>query len=273
MFDEKLIEKLKLLEIQDLPEGELKPLYIELNTMNLEHTVDLCRINRADYFLEDFKNNEISLVKMDPNVFIDELENPLKDQTFRLDEETEFNMTTTFARYYGQSWTLELEDEDWRWYQFGWGGMSVRLKINLYDFMEEIFRLNELFYNYQCFFGKINYIEPKEIEVWRKRLEGLTLLDQNGHGVAKSFFKIRKSVSDEKEARFIYSYEPSNHFEKSNVRIDDQNICKYPFYWANVLKEVLIDYRMGEKEYESYVAKLRDCGLTCEIERSKVDLG
>ncbi len=49
-------------------------------------------------------------------------------------------------------------------------------------------------------------------------------------------------------------------------------ICKHPFDWGSIVKEVLVDSRMNTSQFSAYKQNLEQAGLTCTIKHSTVSL-
>jgi hypothetical protein len=140
--------------------------------------------------------------------------------------------------------------------------------------MHELTNVKDEFFMHHYFVGKVEYYDEIDIDVWLANSHYSDFLDTIGHNTAMSLMVLRSDFEEEKEIRILYDYRPQDSaFMKNEVKItgtEPYRICKHPFNWNSIVKEVLIDSRMNVKDFESYKESLTKAGLTCKIERSEV---
>lgn len=272
MLNKDINREIQRADFQGKTKEEIKPLYIERNAFGISVNSSVFRIFQSHFFLDDVANSEISLVNINPLVFGDNYENPLLDKDFIEEGGDTITLNGVVENYYGLSWTEEEQDESWRWNDFTHGKFGVRVKVSLIDLMNEINNIKNNFFMLNYFVGKVSYHKVKEIDEWVSESHYTHFLDSLGQLSALSLMALRKDFEDEKEIRLLFSYMPDgNEFVQNEVSVNNY-ICKHPFQWNSVVKEVLVDPRMAETAYLDYKKNLIKHGLTCEIKRSLVSL-
>ncbi len=277
MMNEDINQKIRRADFQGKSKEEIKPLYIKRNTFGIpDNVVDIYRIFQANFFLGDVVNSEISLVRIHPLVFGDSYENPLLDKNFREESGELSTLNGIVKNFFGLSWTEEKEDEKWRWTEFTHENFGVRVQVSLPKFLDEIFNTKDNFFMFNHFIGKVSYYDKSEIDEWISESHHTEFLDLLGHASALSLTALQNDFEDEKEIRFLYKYRPDyNEFAKNYVKLNGQApslICKHPFNWSNIVKEVLVDSRMSTSKFSTYQQALKQAGLTCTIKRSTVSI-
>ncbi|MDD3594816.1 hypothetical protein [Sulfuricurvum sp.] len=276
MSKEEINEEIRKADFRGESKEEIKPLYIKRNTFGISDDItEIYRIFQAEFFLQDVKNSEISLVHIHPLVFNDSYENPLLNKAFYTEEGNLVTLNGIVENFFGLSWTEEKEDEGWRWKEFTHGEYGVRVQVSLPEFLEELFNTEDDFFMLHYFIGKVSYYDSSEIEKWISESHYTNFLDSLGHASALSLTALRNDFEDEKEIRILYEYRPSdNNFAKNIVQITKKlhPICKHPFNWNAVVKEVLLDPRLNDTQFVEYKQALERAGVKCSIERSKVKI-
>lgn len=276
MLNEDINREIQKADFQGKTKEEIKPLYMRSNAFGVSIDSDIFRIFQSQYFMEDIKNSEISLVNIHPLVFGDPYENPLLDKPFREEGGELITLNGIVEDYYGLSWTEEEKDEEWRWGEFTHGKYGVRVKVSLSELLDEINNVKDEFFMLHYFVGKVSYHDRSEIDDWVSNSHYSQFLDSLGQLSALSLTVLRDDFEDEKEIRLLYSYMPNdNDFVKSQITINGlapNKVCKQPFKWDRVVKEVLIDSRMNNSEFKLYKNTLKQSGLTCAIKRSSVNI-
>lgn len=273
ILNEDINKEIQRADFQVKSKEEIKPLYIRRNAFGVSVDSDVYRIFQSKYFLEDIKNSEISLVNIHPLVFGDPYENPLLNKPFREEGGELITLNGIVENYFGLSWTEEENDEEWRWSEFTHGSYGVRVKVSLSQLLNEINNVKDNFFMLHYFVGKVAYHDASEIDDWVNNSHYTQFIDSLGQLSALSLTKLRDDFEDEKEIRLLYSYMPNdNDFVKNMVTIcgtAPNEICKHPFKWNGVVKEVLIDSKMSDQEFELYKTTLNNSGITCNIKRSR----
>jgi len=266
LINEEVNNEINKLNFQGKSNEELKNLYIKRNSLNVNPESFIYRTCRADFLINDIKNSIITFTKICSDTYGDILENPLRNKEF-IDNNEKFTLGF-LDNYYALCWTYDATDNKWRWDKFLEGGTGVRIKVSLYKLMDRLMNTKDNYFMMHYFAVKVNYKDFKEIDDLTSTNDYTQFLDSLGQRAALSVATLSDSLEDEKEIRTIYSYTPENRFIVDNVKIEN-NRCKLPFDWNEVIEEVLIASYLPIDTYNSIVSELKNLGISCAIERSQ----
>lgn len=154
-------------------------------------------------------------------------------------------------RLYGQSWSL-TRDSDAMWRIYSKNNMSVRIK-STFGKMMKLMNLTRAFTFTGSCFGRVKYVDQKELDLWLKNVEKLGW-GKSLRKPAESLFLKRKPFAHENEIRFII-YEDKLDVEGNSRSIKDAYFLE--FDPLKIIEEIAIDPRLDVSKAKEQTSQLK----------------
>lgn len=241
------------------------------NAFDIPLETPIFRIFQFKYFIEDVKNEQLTLVKPAPETWGDPLENPLLNHEFPYENGKVVTFKEIMNKYWGLSWTIDDVESYANWLNFSHNNLAVRVKTTVHKLLDRIMNLQNIYFMIDYHIGKVEYCNEKEILDWISNSSYLDFIDSLGQSTAISLMTLCDDLTDEKEIRLVYSYGPQedNKWVKENVIIAD-GLCRHPFSWENVVDEIIFGPSTTQKEYIDSNDILNTLNIRCPINKSSL---
>ncbi len=231
--------------------------FLNINAVDLDLSEEIFRIFNFDYFLNDLKDNNLTLVR--PHKWQDPFENFLLNSVGELDDGTPVGFENIRDVYYGQCWSLKKEcDGLWRNYK-GNSEFATKIKTTTRKLFELAYDINYTFHNLSYFIGKVEYVTDDEIADFFKTKVDFSNY-QSGLEFAQTMLIKRKSFEYEDEVRLIVR-------DKAK-RNDD--LLRIPMNINDLVNEIIFDPWIKPDLYEQKKNELIANGYTGIITRSSL---
>jgi hypothetical protein len=231
--------------------------YLNINSVELDLTENIFRIFNFDYFVNDFKDKMLTLVR--PTKWQDPFENFLLNSVGEMDDGTEVGFENIRDLYYGQCWSLKEEcDGLWRNYK-GENEFAIKVKTTTNKLFDLAYDINYTFHNLSYFIGKVDYVTDDEIaEFFKNKVDFSNY--QSGLEFAQTMLIKRKSFAYEEEVRLIIR-------DKAKTNSD---ILRIPMNLNNFIEEIIFDPWVKPDIYEQKKNEILALGYTGIITRSSL---
>lgn len=231
--------------------------YLDLNSIDLDLSEEIFRIFNFEYFLNDLKDNKLTLVR--PHIWQDPFENFLLNSIGELDDGRLVSFENIRDVYYSQCWSLKKEcDGLWRNYK-GNSEFAVKVKSTTRKLFELSYDITYTFHYLSYFIGKVQYVTDEEIaEFFKSKVDFSNY--QSGLEFAQTMLMKRKSFEYEDEVRLI-------------VRDKDKrndNLLRISMNINDLVEEIIFDPWIKPDLYEQKMNELIENGYTGNITRSSL---
>lgn len=229
--------------------------YLNINAINLDLNENIYRIFNWDYFINDLKNNKLTL--MHPHEWQDPFEFFLLNSRGQLPDGRLVGFEPIRDSYYGQCWSLK-DDCDGIWRNFkGSNNCVLKAKATSKKLFEVLYNINDPFHYISYFIGKVDYVTDDTITDFFK--ERINLGDfQSGIEFATTLLIKRHAYAYEEEVRIIVHKQGHGRFYQTNIN-------------PNLLyDELILDPWLKPDEFENKKIELRNAGFTGKISRSSL---
>jgi hypothetical protein len=228
--------------------------YLDNNSINLDLSENIYRIFNFDYFLNDFKQNTLTLVR--PSKWDDPFENFLLNAEGELEDGRTVSFESLRNSYYAQCWSLNDEcDGLWRNYK-GKKEFAIKVRTNAKKLFNELYDFSDEFHTLNYFIGQVEYVSDKDIiDFFENKVDFFNY--QSGVELAQTMLIKRKSFSYEKEVRIIAKNSSTN---------SDQFSINTTF--NNWIDEIIFDPWVNIDLFEEKKQELIDAGYIGKISRS-----
>jgi len=231
--------------------------YLNINAVNLDFTESIYRIFNYDYFITDFKDKELTLVR--PLMWKDPLENFLLNSEGELEDGTIVGFEPIRDSFYSQCWSLKEEcDGLWRNYK-GTNEFAIKIKTNTQKIFDLIYDITNKFHYLSYFIGKVDYVTDDEIMEFFKDKINFTNY-QTGLEFAQTLLIKRRSFSYEEEVRIIVRDSNKNNTD----------LLKIPLDLNHLIEEIIFDPWIKPEIYEEKRKEIIALGYTGKISRSSL---
>lgn len=253
----------KIIEIDFTNHGDsindvtYKNAFLNINAVDLDLSEEIFRIFNFDYFLNDLKDNKLTLVR--PHKWQDPFENFLLNSVGELDDGTPVGFENIRDMYYGQCWSLKKEcDGLWRNYK-GNSEFAIKVKTTTRKLFELAYDINYTFHNLSYFIGKVEYVTDDEIADFFKTKVDFSNY-QSGLEFAQTMLIKRKSFKYEDEVRLIV--------RDKHKRNDD--LLRIPMSINDLVDEIIFDPWIKPDLYDQKRSEIIATGYTGNITRSSL---
>lgn len=216
-------------------------------------------IERLTQVFDDKKN---TLVK--PLMWDDPFENLVFQQTATLNDGQTVSFDSIREKFYGQCWTLNIEETDALWRIYSPNKDGVRVKTTLRKLFDNFYDPTNKWAMIAFYIGKIKYETSAEIQAFFEDPENLDMIfDTSGEGSVQTLLVKRTEFRHEDEVRIIFSADSETYDTSSRI-------YQYDFDPNTMLDELLFDPRFDETLYASKTAEFIAKGFTNTIDKSKL---
>jgi hypothetical protein len=231
--------------------------YLNINSVDLSLNEEIFRIFNFDYFLNDLKDNKLTLVR--PHKWQDPFENFLLNSMGELEDGTPVSFENIRDVYYGQCWSLKKEcDGLWRNYK-GNSEFAIKVKTTTRKLFDLAYDINYKFHYLSYFIGKVEYVTDDEIADFFKTKVDFSNF-QSGLEFAQTMLIKRKYFEYEDEVRLI--------IRDKNQRHDD--LLRIPMNINDLCDEIIFDPWITPDLYEQKKKEIVTNGYTGNITRSSL---
>jgi len=231
--------------------------FLNINAVDLDLSEEIFRIFNFDYFLNDLKDNKLTLVR--PHKWKDPFENFLLNSVGELEDGTLVDFENIRDMYYGQCWSLKKEcDGLWRNYK-GNSEFAVKVKTTTLKLFELAYDINYSFHNLSYFIGKVEYVTDNEIANFFKYKVDFSNY-QSGLEFAQTMLIKRNSFEYEGEVRLIVRDKTKRNDDLLRIQIDINDL----------VDEIIFDPWIKPDLYEQKKNELIANGYTGNITRSSL---
>jgi len=232
-----------------------------LNFDNIDWDTPIYRVYPIERLSQVFNDKKNTLVK--PLMWDDPFENLVFQQTATLDGQT-VSFDSIRETFYGQCWTLNIEETDALWRIYSPNKDGVRVKTTLRKLFDNFYDPTYKWAMIAFYIGKINYETSSEIQAFFEDPENLEMIfDTSGAGSVQTLLVKRTEFIHENEVRLIYS-------ANSETSDTTSRIYQYNFDPNSILDELLFDPRFDDGLYLTKKAEFIAQGFTKVIEKSKL---
>lgn len=201
----------------------------------LDPESEIYRIFRVDFLLKDLREGTNTLVNPCYETQGDDLENPLKHTSFKVDGADHRLFRGMMAEYYAQSWSLDPVD----WGTFGEGHDVIRVRVKAGRLFDRLMDQDDPFCSLYYHIGIIAYDDAQAIRDQLDAASYCDFLDSRGYGLLKTVMKIRSDFQKEKEVRLVYIRSPRDGYNtplKHAVFGDQKQFCSHQYDWTGVIE-------------------------------------
>lgn len=234
-----------------------------LNFENFDPETPVYRVYHIDRLLELFTQRKNTLVK--PVLWDDPFENIVFQQTALLQNGQKVYFSNIRERYYGQCWTLNIEETDALWRIYSSEKKGVRVKTTIGKLWDSYYNPNYKWAMVAFYIGKIQYDTLDEIKSFLENPDNLDMIfDASGVGSIQTLLIKRMEFKHENEIRLVYA---------ANTETDDMAkvIFQYDIDPNDLIDEILFDPRFDD--VDSFAARemeIRKFGFIKPIDKSKL---
>lgn len=232
--------------------------YMNINAINLDLTESIYRIFNYNYFVNDFKDKKLTLVR--PHKWQDPLENFLLNSEGELKDGTIVGFEPIRDSFYSQCWSLKEEcDGLWRNYK-GTNEFAIKIKTNTKKLFDLIYDSTNKFHYISYFIGKVDYVTDDEFINFFK--DEINFNDyQSGLEFAQTLLMKRKSFSYEEEVRIIVRNDNKNYTD---------DLLRIPFDLNHIIEDIIFDPWIKPDIYEEKKKEIIALGYKGKITRSSL---
>lgn len=268
--NEEIASQIRRADFQGKSKEEIKPLYAELNSFDIELDRPIFRIFQLNYLKQDIGNNQLTHIKASPKTWGDPFENPLLNFEYIDKPNSEpYTLNGIVGNLFALSWTKDNIEKKDRWDDFSHGQPSVRIKTTPRRLLERVMHIEDTYFMLHHYIGGVQYLSGKNIKKWRRNTPVVEHLDSLGQGIVLSLMALRTKFSDEEEIRLVYTHIPNDAMPwiSTNVQFVG-DLCKHPFSWKEIIDEIIVGPNVpdgGEKEIREFMSAH---GIVCHIKNS-----
>ena len=265
-----------LIDFNKIEPKQLKPLYIECNTIDIELETPIYRIISYERLKETLKTQSLSMSK--PKTWPDPYETFLMNNKARTKDGAIVSFEEIRDRIYCQCWSLREECEG-LWKTHAKNAKDeykyVKIKSNANKLMEYLYDTNNIFHYLSYFIGRVKYFEEDFFEDLIKDGVG-----QYFNSIMSSYMAIihsllikRKAFEYEDEVRLIFNVSEKEDVDHSAV-INNWDLTSDYFTYKidinNVIEEITFHPYLDEGEYLIYEQEIKALGYKGEINHSNL---
>lgn len=263
-------------ELDRAPYEKVQPLYARLNAMGVDPLTPIYRIMSLSNFCEDITNGGMTFVNVGPEIWGDELENPVRSLKFP-DQATggDICIEQLMRTYYATCWSAHEHESLYAWNQFGRASTRIRIGTTLGKLLHALMSQSDHFYFLRYFAGKVQYRTVSDIIKWRNSVPLDDLLDNQGLALAASLMVLKDDLQQEEEMRIVYSHLANDTWTKKNVVITKHpqaanGLARVPINWSEVLTDITVKSTFPMNSAQALQQVLTQNQLTCPIKTSSL---
>jgi hypothetical protein len=233
-----------------------------LNFDDINWDTPIYRVYPIERLTQLFGEKKDTLVK--PQMWDDPFENLVFQQTATLSDGQTVYFDNIRHKFYGQCWTLNIEETDALWRIYSPEKDGVRVKTTLRKLFDNFFDPTYKWAMISFYIGKIMYESAAQIQKYFEEPDNLQMIfDTSGEGSVQTLLIKRTEYKHENEVRLIYS---------ANGETNDtaSNFYQYSFAPNEILDELLFDPRFDNDLYATKKAEFITQGFVGQIDKSKL---
>ncbi|MEN8890464.1 MAG: hypothetical protein ABF239_03955 [Wenyingzhuangia sp.] len=244
-----------------LNDNDYKDEYLEINSVDLDLNENIYRIFNYEYFLNDLKDNMLTLVH--PHKWQDPYENFFLNADGIRDDGLEISFENVKNSFYSQCWSLKEEcDGLWRNYK-GINEFAIQVKTNAKKLFSSIYDINNTFHYLSFFIGKVDYLDNDEFAHYFDEKVDFNNF-QSGMEFATTLLVKRKPFAYEEEIRIIVKRESDTQHDNTN------DIFRIPSNLNDVIEEIVFDPWVTDIIFKEKSQELRALGYSGLIKKSNL---
>ena len=246
----------------------LKPLYIECNTIDMESDIALYRIMSFDRLIESLKSQSLSMTK--PKIWDDPYETFLMNYKARMKDGTIVGFQPIREKIFCQCWSLREECEGlWKArtnnidrkdndYKF------VKIKICATKLMDYFYDTNNIFHYLTYFIGRVSYVDEKIIQDILKDGLGSYFTSYTYMAIIHSLLIKRRAFEYEDEVRLIFNAPDKDGIDYSSVT-NKWDLTKDFFSFKidinDVIEEITFHPYLKDEDCSNFEKEIRALGF------------
>lgn len=244
-----------------LTDADYKKEYLEINSVDLDLSENIYRIFNYDYFINDLRDNKLTLVH--PHGWNDPYENFFLNADGIREDGMEVSFEGVKNSFYGQCWSLKKEcDGLWRNYK-GENEFAIQVKTNVHKLFNSVYDINNAFHYLSYFIGKVEYVENQAfVEYFEEKVDFNNF--QSGMEFATTILVKRKPFAYEEEVRVIVRTESDTNHDNTN------NLLRVSSDLSNVIEEIIFDPWVTDEIFNQKHQELRALGYSGIIKKSNL---
>lgn len=263
-YNQSAVEAIQKASFNDVPIPDMKPLYIQQNTFDIDLDEPIFRVLAERYLIDDISRSLLTHSRISKALWGDKYENPLLGVEF--DDPSgsgKLTLDGIVENMFGVCWTDDAIESIVAWNNFSHNEPSVRIKSTPRKILNAAMNTTNPYFMNHHHMGKVMYTDAGQIIAsFGKNFEAH--LDSLGQGGVLSLLNLRKSLATEREVRLIYSHMPHESWVCKNVVLCG-NYCKTPFDWKSVVDEVVVGPLVADGGEAVLRRKLLALSIDCPI--------
>jgi hypothetical protein len=261
--------------ISPAPFSIMQPLYAERNTEGVDLSRTVYRLLPLEYLCDDITRAVLTMANIEPAMWKDSYENPLKDATFP-DTVTGgvISIHDLMKSHYGTCWTYQPESLN-AWQTFGNTPTSVRIETTVGKLLAALMQQNDHYYMLHFYAGLVTYRPIPELANWKTIVKLTEILDSEGLALAASLSVVRDGYSGEKEVRVIYSHQSNDPWAQANVSLSNHpsavnGLVHVPCTWRDLIASITVRSNIPATAQADLVKILTGYGISCTVRTSSM---
>lgn len=224
--------------------------------------VPIYRVFPIDRLIQLFTTKKNTLVK--PSMWDDPFENLVFQQTATIKSGESVHFDEIREMYFGQCWTLNIEETDALWRIYSPSKDGVRVQTTLRKLWDSFYDPNYQWAMVSFFLGKIKYSTAQEIKDFYENPDELeSIFDTSGGGAVDTLLVKRTEFLHENEVRLIFKDDNQNP-QSAN------NLYQYSIEPNDLFDTLLFDPRFDESTFAMRTAAIKNLGFSKQIEKSSL---
>ena len=231
-----------------------------LNFNSIDPETPVFRVFPIERLIELFKLKKNTLVK--PILWDDPFENVIFQQSAEMKNGQKVSFSSIREKYYGQCWTLNINESDALWRIYSPAKTGVRIKTTFGKLWDSYYNPSDKWALISYFIGKIIYANVKEIQDFFEDPKNLEMIfDTSAAGAVQTLLIKRIEFEHENEIRLIFAGNTDN----------TKKIFQYAVEPNHLIDEILFDPRFDdENDFQSRKKEIESFGFTGKIEKSNL---
>jgi hypothetical protein len=267
-YNQSAVEAIQRASLSDVSTSQMKPLYIQQNTFDIDLDEPIFRVLAERYLLDDISRGRLTHSRISKTLWSDKYENPLLGVEF--DDPSgsgKLTLDGIVENMFGVCWTDDAAESMVAWNNFSHGQPSVRIKSTPRKILTAAMNTANPYFMLYHHIGRVMYSnEDQIIASLGKNFDAH--LDSLGHGGVLSLMNLRTALAAEREVRLVYSHMPDESWVHKNVELCG-NYCKIPFDWNSVVDEVVVGPLVANGGEAVLRTALHNLCIDCPIFSSK----
>lgn len=269
--NEDAIRRIQEGSFRGMSELEMKPLYMERCTYDVDLDAPIFRIFQLGYLRSDISGEALTLVKAHPDTWGDFFENPLMMASYR-DAETGGAIDLHgVLDFHALCWTKNPTETHQAWEEFSHAQPAIRIETTPRLLLERLMNADDPVFMLRYHIGLVTYEDEASIRRWIGQPDFSVHLDSLGQRLALSAMLLRTCFAHEEEVRLLFSElgNPGSDWARSNITISEGQ-AKVPFAWPGAIRSATFGSNVSARDQSDFRKMLANCGVTCPINVSSL---